>query len=301
MELNPRQLEAFRVVMIGGSMTIAAELLGISQPAVSRLIKDLETALGLRLFRREGNRLIAGQEAHRLFAEVDRFHVGMERMVRVARNLRTARAGSLRIASMSALALSFMTEGLKRFCADRPELEVSLESLNSRSVLQATAAHQVDVGFMQIAGDYPGIEVIPVPNLAAACMVPARHPLAAKKTVRLRDLEGQALISLGRNSPLRTRVDLALATAKVTCKRPIETSLGISACALAAGGLGIAIVDPFTAAHARDAGLVRRKLVPAIPFEFAIVLPAHQPRPTVVGEFIAVMQEIFREQVAERG
>jgi DNA-binding transcriptional LysR family regulator len=298
MDLNPRQLEAFRVVMIGGSMTIAAEMMKVSQPAVSRLIKDLETALGMRLFRREGNRLIAGQEAQRLFAEVDRFHVGMERMVRVARNLKAARAGSLRIASMSALSLSYMTEGLTRFCVDRPELEISLEALNSRSVLQATATHQVDIGFMQIAGDYPGLDVIPVPNLSAACMLPAKHPLARKPVIRLRDLEGHALISLGRNSPLRTRVDLALAAANVTCKRPIETSLGVSACALAAGGLGIAIVDPFTAAYSEQPGLARRKLSPAIPFEFAIVLPAHQPRPAVVSEFIAVMMELFRERVA---
>lgn len=194
-------------------MTIAAEMLRVSQPAVSRLIKDLESALGIRLFRREGNRLIAGQEAQRLFVEVDRFHVGMERMVRVARNLRTARAGSLRIASMSALSLSYMTEGLTRFCAERPELEISLEALNSRSVLQAAATHQVDIGFMQISGDYPGVDLVPVPDLAAACMVPEHHPLARRKVVRLQDLEGHALISLGRNSPLRARTDMALAAA----------------------------------------------------------------------------------------
>ena len=300
MDLNPRQLEAFRAVMIGGSMTIAAEMMQVSQPAVSRLIKDLESTLGIRLFRREGNRIIAGQEAQRLFVEVDRFHVGMERMVRVARNLRTARAGSLRIASMSALSLSYMTDGLTRFCADRPELEISLEALNSRSVLQATATHQVDVGFMQIAGDYPGVDLIPVPNLTAACMVPEQHPLARRKVIRLQDLEGHALISLGRNSPLRVRTDMALAAEKVACRRPIETSLGISACALAAGGLGVAIVDPFTAAYWDGPGVVRRKLQPAIPFEFSIVLPAHQPRPGVVSEFIAVMMEIFREKVAVR-
>ena len=167
-------------------------------------------------------------------------------------------------------------------------------------MLQATATHQVDIGFMQIAGDYPGVDLIAVPDLAAACMVPEGHALARKKAIRLRDLEGQALISLGRNSPLRARTDMALAAAKVACRRPIETSLGISACALAAGGLGIAIVDPFTAAFWDSPGVVRRRLDPPIPFEFSIVLPAHQPRPAVVSEFITVMLEIFREKVAGR-
>ena len=49
MHLNPRQLEAFRAVMMTGSMTIAAELLQITQPAVSRLVKDLEKELKFRL------------------------------------------------------------------------------------------------------------------------------------------------------------------------------------------------------------------------------------------------------------
>jgi len=298
MDLNPRQLEAFRLVMIGGSMTVAAEMLKVSQPAVSRLVKDLETAVGMRLFRREGNRLIAGREAQILFAEVDRFHVGMERMARVARDLKSARAGSLRIASMTALALTYMTDGLRRFRADHAEVEISLEALNSRSVLQAASTHQVDIGFLQLGGDYPGLDVIPVPNLHAAVMVPARHALARKAAVRLRDLEGQSVITLGRNSPLRTRVDLALASAKVQCERPIETSLGFSACGLAAGGLGIAIVDPFTAAHWAGEGLVRRRLVPAIPFEFSMVLPAHRPRSAVVSRFIDVMARLFREKVA---
>jgi len=301
MELNPRQLEAFRLVMIGGSMTIAAEMLKVSQPAVSRLIKELEGAIGMRLFRREGNRLIAGREAQLLFAEVDRFHVGLERLGRVARDLRTARAGSLRIASMSALALSYMTEGLQRFRVDHPDVDVSLEAMNSRAVLQATTTNQVDIGFMQLGGDYPGVEATEVPNLFASCMLPARHPLARKTVVRLRDLHGQSLITLGRNSPLRTRVDLALAAARVECARPVETSLGHSACALAAQGMGLAIVDPFTAARWAGQGLVRRRLSPTIPFEFAMVTPAHQPRPAVVGEFMNVMSSLFREEVAGHG
>ncbi|MCD4663185.1 LysR family transcriptional regulator [Agrobacterium sp.] len=53
MEVNPRQVEAFRAVMITGSMTAAADLLRVTQPAVSRLIKDLESDLSFRLFRRD--------------------------------------------------------------------------------------------------------------------------------------------------------------------------------------------------------------------------------------------------------
>ncbi len=68
--LNPRQLEAFRAVMLSGGVTPAAELIGVSQPAVSRLIHDLQRALGLRLFERHGARLLPTGEAHSLYREV---------------------------------------------------------------------------------------------------------------------------------------------------------------------------------------------------------------------------------------
>jgi DNA-binding transcriptional LysR family regulator len=52
--LNLRQVEAFRAVFMTGSMTAAGDLMAISQPAVSRLIRDLEAMTGLRLFNRRG-------------------------------------------------------------------------------------------------------------------------------------------------------------------------------------------------------------------------------------------------------
>ena len=83
MQLNTRQIEAFRAVMLTGSMTIAAEFLRVTQPAVSRLVKDLEKHLKFRLFRRQGNRLIPTHEATILFAEVDRFYVGLDRIAKI--------------------------------------------------------------------------------------------------------------------------------------------------------------------------------------------------------------------------
>ncbi|MBV8836561.1 MAG: LysR family transcriptional regulator, partial [Alphaproteobacteria bacterium] len=72
MMLNPRQVEAFRAVMATGSVTLAATMMHVTQPAVSRLIRDLEFTLQLALFERRGNRLKPTAEANHLFAEVER-------------------------------------------------------------------------------------------------------------------------------------------------------------------------------------------------------------------------------------
>ena len=299
MQLNPRQLEAFRSVMVSGSMTVAAERLKISQPAVSALIRDLEKRLEIRLFRREGNRLIPGAEAQRLFREVDRFYQGMEQIERVALDLKSARIGTLRVASVHTLGLSLLSECVRQFSLSRHELAISLDVRNSLGVMELAAAHQIDIGFVQMSGDeYPGVDVLPLPSVAAVCVLPRGHALARKRSLKITDLQDEALISLNRNSPVRMRLEMELDAAGVTCKRSVVTSLGHVACSLVAGGLGLTVVDPFTARRVRDPGVVWRPLSPAVQFQFSMVLPSHQPRSKVVEDFIKLVKEQFKASVA---
>lgn len=300
MQINPRQLEAFRKVMVTGSMTMAAELLEVSQPAVSRLIKDLEKTLSIRLFRREGNRLIPGAEAQRLFREVDRFYQGLEQVERVAQDLKSVRIGTLRIASISALGLGFLSEGIRRFTEARSQVAISLEVRPSLGVLELTAMNQVDIGYVGFMGaEYPGVDVFPHPSVAAVCVLPRGHALARKKTVKITDLQGENLISLHDNSPLRMRVEMALSAAGVTCTRSVETTFAHSACSMVASGLGVTVADPFTAAHLRDPAIVCRPLVPTVPYTFSMVLPSHQQRSKVLNDFIDVMKRLFAEKLPQ--
>lgn len=285
--------------MVSGSMTVAAERLKISQPAVSALIRDLEKRLEIRLFRREGNRLIPGAEAQRLFREVDRFYQGMEQIERVALDLKSARIGTLRVASVHTLGLSLLSECVRQFSLSRPELAISLDVRNSLGVMELAAAHQIDIGFVQMSGDeYPGVDVLPLPSVAAVCVLPRGHALARKRSLKITDLQDEALISLNRNSPVRMRLEMELDAAGVTCKRSVVTSLGHVACSLVAGGLGLTVVDPFTARRVRDPGVVWRPLSPAVQFQFSMVLPSHQPRSKVVEDFIKLVKEQFKASVA---
>ena len=90
MRINHRQIEAFRAVILAGSVTRAAELLGISQPATSRLLRDLQHGLGLKLFQKAGTGLEPTAAAVTLYTEVERSFVGLERIARTAESLRDA-------------------------------------------------------------------------------------------------------------------------------------------------------------------------------------------------------------------
>src|SRR5476649_2015224 len=281
MKLNPRQLEAFRTVMLTGSMTIAAEALQVSQPAISRLIRDLESVLSLRLFRREGNRLIPGAEAQVLYAEVDKFYQGIERIERVAEDLVMLRTGTLRIGSMSTLGLNVVAEGVCRFARKHTEVRTSLDVRNSLGILELTSANQIDIGFVQIpSGEYPGIQTIPLPPLSAVCVMPVDDVLASKDVVRLEDLHERRLITLNTSNPLQRRITSAMEARGIAGISSVETTAAHSACGMVSGGLGITVCDPFTASYSKYSGLLIESWTRTFPLRCPWYFPATSNAPS---------------------
>ena len=89
-----RQLECFRALMLHGTMTRAAELLGMSQPGISTMIAGLEHETGLNLFVRRGGRLQPTPEAKLFYVEAARALEATENASRVAAEIRSGRRGS---------------------------------------------------------------------------------------------------------------------------------------------------------------------------------------------------------------
>src|SRR3546814_1206589 len=93
---TPRMMEAFNAVMEAGSVSAAARCLGVSQPAVSRLLKQFEDDLGFPLFHRAKGKLTPTPEAHRLSVDVGNALDGIDRVRRSAEDVRRPGAGQLR-------------------------------------------------------------------------------------------------------------------------------------------------------------------------------------------------------------
>ena len=101
--IHPRQIDAFRAVMMAGSVSAAASYMHVTQPAVSRLLRDLEADLGFPLFDRAGGRLVPRKAAAMFFREVERVYVGLDQLLRVAQDIRALSEGVLRIGTVSSL------------------------------------------------------------------------------------------------------------------------------------------------------------------------------------------------------
>jgi DNA-binding transcriptional LysR family regulator len=296
---NIRQIEAFRCLMVTGSMTMAARLMGVTQPAISRLLKDLQAELGLVLFEKHGTGVAPTAAATALHAEVERSFVGLDRIRASAEEIRTRRTGSLRIAALPALANGFLPRFAGRFVAERPQLDLGLYGVITPLVIDWVANRQCDIGFAEMPLANPGLESVPMPTLSRVAVLPEGHRLARKASIAAKDFEGENFISLKHGARSRYQIDKVFSDRGISRILRVETHLSEIMCGLVSSGFGVAICDPFTAREFLTRGVVMRPFRPKIPFEFGVLFPpGPQPSPIAL-EFIAAFRAHIEAEFGE--
>ena len=155
--VNYRQIETFAAIMRSGTASRAAEILGITQPAVSRSVAELEKAVGFPLFARVRNRLVPTPEAGAFFRDVEASYCGLDTLRASAARIRDHGSGQIRIASLSALGSSLVPRAIRRFRDHHPDVAVTLIVTSSRSVRDVVAAGEFDIGLAADEIDVTGV------------------------------------------------------------------------------------------------------------------------------------------------
>lgn len=297
-DLKIRQIEAFRAVMLRHTVTRAAESLHISQPAVSRLIADLEERVGFMLFERQQGRLAPTAEARVLFEEVERAFVGMDRIAQAAQQIRAMRRGSLRVAGSPAVALDLLPAVIARFVERYPGMDVILLAHSATTVVEKIASGQCDVGLIAEPIPHPAVKSERLGNAVMRCIVPRGHRLARRASLGPDDLRDERFVSFPQSFDARSAIDRVFVEAGVSRELVIEAQLSQAIVALVANGAGVALIDPVTAAYARQRVAVKT-FTPAVPDHFYIVTNASQPMPLVAHTFCDAVREAFGRLIAE--
>lgn len=286
MALNLKQIEAFRAVMLTGTMVRAADALYISQPAVSRLIADLERDLGYLLFNRTRGRLQPTEEGNALYAEVQRSFVGLAQVETAARALARDSSGVLRIAAMPSLTGEPLTRAIAVYARENPEVAFEIEVRPRRLVIESIANQQYDIGVTTLPVEAPSIDVRQLSEGNSLCVLPRSHPLANKKIIHASDLEGETFVSFSTDTLYRIRVDRVFDDLGVKRHMKYETRTAEVACNLVAEGAGIAIVGTWDVPASKRPELVMRDFEPALPLRIGALVPAHRPSSRRVEMFV---------------
>jgi DNA-binding transcriptional LysR family regulator len=284
-DLSLRQVEAFRALMQWRTVTRAAQALGISQPAVSRLLGDFEAKMGLALFERRQGRLLPTAEAHTLHGEVERAFFGFERVAQTAAQIRAQRRGVVRIAAAPDLVADFLPRVAAAFASEHEGVDIELLTGEAAEIAERVAAQRCDLGFVSQAVTHPGARLECLGEWPLRCIVPRGHRLARKRLIHAEDCTGERFISFAAASEARMRIDRLFAECGVTREPGFEVALAQSVVAMVEAGMGVALVDALIAQHASARVSVKR-FAPALTGALYAVRGAQWPAAALSDAFM---------------
>ncbi|MGB2028097.1 MAG: LysR substrate-binding domain-containing protein [Candidatus Puniceispirillaceae bacterium] len=284
-KLRLRQLEALMAVADHGSITNAASELGISQPAVSRLLSDLGDRLGFTLFDRRRGQLVPSQEVRFLTPDIRRVLELMRQISDVSQEITKRRAGHIRIACLPGFATSHLPDVVAAFLEKRPGVSMTIEPDRPERILEWMIGEQYDFGITDGFAGHPAVESTNL-EVRTVCVFPTRHSLSARKIVTPADIATEAIIHTRRDSEFFDRLSNAFRVARVEFNSLIEIRQFTAACELVCKGAGVAVVSELDATKYTSQGLDFRPFRPVVPHTLSLVRPITQQPSMVVLEFM---------------
>ena len=261
------RLQAFCAVYERGSFSAAARFLAVSQPTISKHLRDLEAALKLPLFVLEGGRISPTAEADWLYAESRFLTEGLQALAGRISGLRAGAGQRLGAACVGLLMHRHMPQGLARLRAEVPGIEISISTRGAVEQLAALRAGQIDVGFCGGLVEGADLHHRTIGRGALVLLLPQGHPLRARAAIDPAELAALP----GR---IRTPLDRPIGRLLGPWLQPAQpepgqiTCYSLEAMAPLAQRLGLAaVVDTFTAAALRGSTLRAVPFDPPIGFD----------------------------------
>jgi DNA-binding transcriptional LysR family regulator len=294
-----RHLEVFHAIMLAGSVSAAARLLNISQPAATRLLLRAEDELGYKLFARVKGRLIATSEARILHVESGRVLTGLENLRKLSRNLGSSRTGHLRIAAAPALCVDLIPVAITKLRKSHPRASFSVEARQYSDLLRVVVTHDVDIGFGFNAQPHPGLDITPFAQGRFYGIFPAALSARLPNTVNAGVFKRHPYIGLGSEDPLgptsSARLNAALKVIGLDLRPIVEVKSNQIALSLVQRGAGVAIVDQYTAATCDAARVVVRRLGFHVPFAVHSMRARNHPTSVLAKDFVTVLAQTEKE------
>ena len=269
--------EAINAVFLCGTVTGAAKMLNLSQPAVSRLISSAEAELGFLLFNRQQGRMAPTEEAQQLRPAIIRIMESMSHASSLAGNLRHGGIRQLRIAAVPSLATAVLPRAVKSFMAQYPKCKLALETYHYDSLVDALLGGQADIGFVYEPVAHAALETTDLLQ-AHFCSVSTSGYFAKHKvSITVQDLSSCNIIGLSKDDLVASLMVQSDGVADIAMTRNVSVETSVVAMHLATQGMGVALVDSLTGALARQHGAQVLPFAPEVPIRVAAIrLATHQ-------------------------
>jgi DNA-binding transcriptional LysR family regulator len=235
-------LRAFLAVLDLGGFHKAAAALNLSQPALSRRIQALETAVGAPLLERTTRRVAATAIGRSVEPLARRLIEEFEESIESLTGTGSRRSAQVTLACVPTAAFYFLPRVIERFNKQYPHIRFRILDLSANEALESVARGEAEFGINLTGGSHPDLTFTPLIDDPFVLACRRDHPLSKRRHLAWKDLEGHAVVGVSRNSGNRTILDSALARAKVRVEFFYEVNHLTTSLGLVERGLGISVL-----------------------------------------------------------
>ena len=262
MNVTLRQLRVFRAAALERNFSRAGDAVGLTQPAVSRSILELESQLGLKLLDRTTREVVLTEAGASLAARLERVLDELDQALQDVSGMASGRRGKVRVASSPTLSAHLMPACIAACARREPDIELVLLDRVQQDVLDSVRGGEVDFGVVIEPSSADDLQAETILVDPFVLVVPADHALAGRQEVRWAELAERPLVLLDHSSGSRRLIDDALRAHGVVPRVAQQLGHPTTVFRMIEAGIGIGVMPALAAAPQALAPL---RVVPLAP------------------------------------
>jgi DNA-binding transcriptional LysR family regulator len=291
--MNLRHIEIFHAVYINGSVSAAARALNISQPSVSKTLRHAESLLGFPLFERGTGRLVPTEDAHTLFAEVSEIQDRVYALREASRNLKRGTGGVLRVSALPSLALDALPVAVASFLRSHPTVQFDLQTVHHDDLLRNLYEREPDIAIAYAVPPAAPIGHRWLGEGELVVLYREQDMPDAPPRLELECLRDKRFISLAASGPIGQLFTQELQRLDLELDEVVSARTFYIATALVRQGVGMTVVDSFTAQASLSPGLSVRPLKPQLAFDVHAMFLLNRPPTALATDFLKTLARVI--------
>ncbi|WP_299918426.1 LysR family transcriptional regulator [uncultured Roseobacter sp.] len=289
-----RQIQAFKAFVETGTVSKAADLLFISQPAASKLLTHLEQDTGLHLLDRGHGKMNVTERGMRLYDEIDRIFSGVDQIGQAIETIRQEDRGHLTIGLMPAVPGALVAQATKEFVSKYPDVFLSFHIRSSEFIVDGILARKFDFGIVLKPLDHDQFTSKVLDDGPLVAVIPENHKLAKRRSLSVNDLCSHPFIGYSESSASRHVLERLVLLHELKLDVVLEATTANTVIELVAQGIGIAVVHPIQ--HTTEIAGVK-----FVPLKDKLTLPIHvvralsSRRDATIDDFLAIFGRALKD------